>query len=284
VQPNDFEFFARVLKDRSGLVLTKDKGYLLENKLLPLVRQKKLRGVAELTTLLRNGDAALAEGVVEAMMAKDTGSFRDWKPFEHFRSTVLPNLLSARRLKKTFRILCAGVSAGQEAYSLAIILHEHAAALKDWDIEILGIDISPAAIATAETGLYSQFEVQRGLPVRKLLTYFVKTDDSWRINADARACVSFKVWNLLDELFPLGRFDVVLCRNVTAYFDLATKINVLQKLSRITSDDGILYVGAKEPLTGLSASYSEVDSKIGVYTIHRPDLGKIKSLADVDKA
>ena len=278
MQPEDFELFARVLKDRSGLVLTKDKGYLLENKLSPLTRQRKMRGLPDLAQQLRGGDTALAESVVEAMMAKDTGFFRNWKPFEHFRTVVIPNLLVTRRAKKAFRILCAGVSTGQEAYSLAILMHNHMAQLGDWQIDILGIDISASALASAEKGVYSQFDVQRGLPIRTLLTHFTKDDDSWRLNADVKALARFQAWNLLDDLFPLGRFDIVMCRNVTAYFDLATKVSVLQKLARITSDDGLLYLGRQEALSGLSANYIDVEPKLGVFGVHRPDVGKMKSL------
>lgn len=172
MQPDDFDFLARLLKERSGLVLTKDKGYLVENRLTPVVRQRRYKSMMELVGALKTGEQALAEAVVEAMMAKDTGFFRDWKPFEHFRNRVLPNLLTARKTKHSFRILCAGVSTGQEAYSLAMILDGLGHALAGWQAEIVGIDLSPVALTVATAGLYSQFEVQRGLPVRTLLKHF----------------------------------------------------------------------------------------------------------------
>ncbi|MBL8644565.1 MAG: protein-glutamate O-methyltransferase CheR [Rhodospirillaceae bacterium] len=279
MQPDDFEFLARLLKERSGLVLTKDKGYLVENRLMPVVRQKRLKTLAELLTALKNGEAAVAEHVVEAMMFKDTGFFRDWKPFEHFRHTVLPNLLATRKAKKTLRILCAGVSTGQEAYSLAMILDQAREAWAGWTAEIIGIDLSAPALTYAATGLYSQFEVQRGLPIRMLLKHFQKEDDSWRLKDAIRGMAELKVWNLMDDLFPLGRFDVVLCRNVLPYFDMQTKFAVLQKLGRSMSDDGVLYVGLHEPLSGVSTSFQAVNARLGIYVSGRAEAAKIATLA-----
>jgi len=131
----------------------------------------------------------------------------------------------------------------------------------------------------AAAGLYSQFDVQRGLPIRTLLKYFQKEEDSWRLNETIRSKVEFKTWNLLDDLFPLGRFDVALCRNVLPYFDMQTKFGTLQKLSRSMTDDGVLYVGLNEPLSGVSTSFQPVDAKRGIYTAHRPDVAKVHSLA-----
>lgn len=279
MQPDDFEFLARLLKERSGLVLTKDKGYLVENRLMALVRERRFKNLVEMIAALKNGEKTLSDGVVEAMMSKDTGFFRDWKPFEHFRTVVLPNALAARKAKRNFRILCAGASTGQEAYSVAMILDDVASSIADWNIEIVGIDLSASALTFATEGFYSQFDVQRGLPIRALLKHFQKDDDSWRLADKIRSRVAFKQWNLMEDLFPLGRFDVVLCRNVLPYFDMQTKFAVLQKLARSMADDGVLYVGLQEPLSGVSASFQAVDMKLGVYATHRPDVVKGTSLA-----
>ncbi|MBL8629584.1 MAG: protein-glutamate O-methyltransferase CheR [Rhodospirillaceae bacterium] len=279
MQPSDFEFLARVLKERSGLVLTKDKGYLVENRLMPLVRQTRCKTVADQRQAGQHGDADLTARVVEAMMFKDTGFFRDWKPFQHFRTVVLPNLLAARKAKKNFRILCAGVSTGQEAYSLAMALDQVRDQLDGWSPEVVGIDLSTSALTFAGEAIYSQFDVQRGLPIRMLLKYFLKDDDSWRLNDVIRPMVQFKFWNLMDDLFPLGRFDVVLCRNVLPYFDMQTKFAVLQKLSRSMTDDGVLYVGQHEPLSGVSPSFQAVDASLGVYAPQRSDAAKLPPLA-----
>jgi chemotaxis protein methyltransferase CheR len=279
MQPDDFGFLARLLKERSGLVLTKDKGYLVENRLMPVMRQKRFKTLADLMRAVQTGEPELSERVVEAMMFKDTGFFRDWRPFEHFRTVVLPNLMTARRAKKTFRILCAGVSTGQEAYSLAMILERLKGELAGWTCEIVGVDLSQASLAFADQAVYSQFDVQRGLPIRLLLKYFQKKDeDQWGLNTTIRNMVQFKPWNLMDDLFPLGRFDVVLCRNVLPYFDMQTKFAVLQKLSRSMTDDGVLYVGLQEPLSGVSPSFQAANAPLGIYISHRSDAAKIPPL------
>jgi chemotaxis protein methyltransferase CheR len=277
--PDDFEYAARLMKERSGLVLTRDKGYLFENRLMPVVREHNFRSVRELVSALRAGDPALQSSAVDAMMVKDTAFFRDWKPFVHFAKVVLPNIARARAAKKTMSILCAGVSTGQEAYSLAMLVREAAAAFAGWRIEIVGVDISASAVAAAQTGLYSQFDVQRGLPIRYLLRHFTKGDAGWILNEDMRNLVRFQTWNLLDDLFPLGRFDIVFCRNVMVYIDLQAKIGLLQKVNRTVADDGVLYLGAKEPLVGVSDAFRPVNRDLGIYAIHRPEKVVLSSLA-----
>lgn len=276
--PDDFDYAARLIKDRSGLVLTRDKAYLLENRLAPVVRQHNLKSFHELVAALRDGDEALQSAAVDAMMAKDTAFFRDWKPFVHFSKVVLPNIVATRRDRRAFRVLCAGVSTGQEAYSIAISVRE-AAQFVGWRTEIVGVDLSAAAIAAAGAGHYNQFDVQRGLPIRTLLRNFMKDEAGWQINGDLRAMVGFQTWNLLGDLYPLGRFDVILCRNVMIYLDLQTKIELMQKISRGLADDGVLYLGAQEPLTGVSAAFRPVNRDLGIYAAHRPEKVQLSSLA-----
>ncbi len=277
--PEDFEYAARLMKERSGLVLTRDKSYLLENRLMPVVRQHNFTSFHELVAALRTGDADLETRAVDAMMVKDTGFFRDWKPFVHFSKIVLPNLLGARRDRRQFRVLCAGVSTGQEAYSIAMAVREAGAAFAGWRAEIVGVDLSASAIAAAINGHYSQFDVQRGLPIKALLRHFTKDDGGWRLNGDVRDMVKFQTWNLLSDIYPLGRFDTILCRNVMVYLDLQAKIDLLQKISRSLADDGVLYLGTQEPLTGVSAAFRPVNRDLGIYAVHRLDKAQLTSLA-----
>lgn len=277
--PDDFEYAARLMKERSGLVLTRDKGYLLENRLMPVVRQHNFKSFHELVAAMKAGDPTLQSSAVDAMMAKDTAFFRDWKPFVHFSKVVLPNLLAARRERRHFRILCAGVSTGQEAYSLAMAIRDVAQHFAGWRIEIVGVDLSASAIASAMNGHYTQFEVQRGLPIHALLRHFAKDDAGWQLNGEVRNMVGFQTWNLLDDIYPLGRFDVVLCRNVMVYLDLQAKIDLLQKISRSLLDDGVLYLGTQEPLTGVSAAFRPVNRDLGIYAVHRLDKPQLASLA-----
>lgn len=277
--PDDFEYAARLMKERSGLVLTRDKSYLLENRLMPVVRQHNFKSFHELVAALRTGDPALQSSAVDAMMAKDTAFFRDWKPFVHFSKIVLPNILFARRDRRQFRVLCAGVSTGQEAYSIAMAVRDAAAQFSGWRAEIVGVDLSDSAIAAAIAGHYSQFDVQRGLPIKTLLRNFTKDEGGWRLDGDVRDMVKFQTWNLLTDIYPLGRFDAILCRNVMVYLDLQAKIDLLQKISRSLADDGVLYLGTQEPLTGVSAAFRPVNRDLGIYAVHRLDKVQLGSLA-----
>jgi chemotaxis protein methyltransferase CheR len=267
--PEDLAFVARLLKEQVGLVLTRDKSYLLENRLAPVVRELNLKGLPDLVARLRAGATELIEVVVDAMLSKDTGFFRDWRPFKHLRDVVLPNLGSARQGKRTLRVLCAGVSTGQEAYSLAMQIDDAAAIFAGWRIEIVGVDVSHSAISIAEAGIYNQFEVQRGLPIRALLKHFKKHGETWHVSDEARGNVSFKQWNLLHDLYPLGQFDVILCRNVLSYFDQQTKLAILQKLSRLLMEDGVLYVGVSETVIGVSNNFTPVIADQGIYAVRR---------------
>lgn len=171
----------------------------------------------------------------------------------------------ARARAKRLRILCAGASTGQEAYSTALTVLESGWFVSDWDVDIVGIDLSEFALTVATRAAYTQFEVQRGLPIRVLAQHFTKQDDHWLLADAVRRMVEFKTWNLLDDLTPLGRFDVVMCRNVLAYFDLQSKAAVLKKLARIIAPDGRLYLGGAETTTGVSDGFRTVDAALAVY-------------------
>lgn len=270
MKPEDFDFLAKMLKDRSGLVLTKDKSYLLESRLMPVARKRGYKGLDELVAQLRKRDEALAVDVTEAMTTNESFFFRDQKPFDQFKQVVLPNLLQTRATKKSFRIWCAAASSGQEPYSLAMILKEEGAKLAGWKTEIVGTDISREILQKARAGLYSQFEVQRGLPIQMLVKYFKKRDDQWEIDPAIRAMVQYKEWNLLGDLSALGSFDVVFCRNVLIYFDQETKGGVLDNISRQMSDDGVLYLGGAETVLGISERFKPIPSQRGVYAVAKP--------------
>jgi len=243
MRPEDFDFIAKLLKDRSGLVITRDKSYLLESRLTPVARKRGLKGLDDLVASLRTAGEDLLREVTEAMTTNESFFFRDIKPFDQFRNVVLPAMLASRAAKKSFRIWSAACSSGQEAYSLAMILKEEAAKLAGWKIEIIGTDISNEMLEKAKAGMYSQFEVQRGLPIQLLVKYFKKNNEMWQIDPSIRAMVQFKEYNLLHDLKPLGQFDVVFCRNVLIYFDQPTKTRVLENISKNMPDDGFLYLG-----------------------------------------
>ena len=233
--PSDYDYLRKLLRERSGLVLSADKHYLVESRLLPVARRAGFAGLAELVLELKRGARSepLAVDVVEAMTTHESYFFRDKLPFEHLRHVVVPALMAARTKARRLRIWCAAASTGQEPYSVAMCLREMAAQLADWRVEIVATDLCRDVLDRAKAGTYSQFEVQRGLPIGFLLKYFARDGETWRVAPDIRRMVQFRPLNLLSDFSHLGMFDVVFCRNVLIYFDQATKTNVLDRIGRV---------------------------------------------------
>jgi len=264
----DFEFICQILRERSGLVLTNDKAYLLESRLLPVARKWKLATFDDLVRIIRSKmDEAVIRDVVEAMTTNESFFFRDTKPFDQFKALVLPALLKSRAASRTIRIWSAACSSGQEPYSLAMILSESAAQLNGWKIEIVGTDLSTEILNRAKEGMYSQFEVQRGLPITMLVKNFAQIGDRWQINAKIRGMVQYKEFNLLQDPMALGRFDVVFCRNVLIYFDQPTKTRVLNSVAKLMPEDGFLFLGGAETVLGITDKFQMVPGQRGVYGV-----------------
>ena len=263
--PPDYEYLRKLLKDHSGLDLSADKQYLIESRLLPLARKAGLAGFPELVQKMKGGSPAFIAQVVEAMTTNETFFFRDKIPFEHFRDTIMPELLQARAGRKSLRIWCAAGSTGQEPYSLAMCLKEMSAALTGWRVEILATDLSQEVLEKSRAGIYSQFEVQRGLPIQLLVKYFRQIGELWQVNADLRAMVQHRQLNLLHDFSQLGSFDVIFCRNVMIYFDQDTKTNIFGRLARTIEPDGFLVLGAAETVVGLTEQFKPVGDRRGLY-------------------
>jgi chemotaxis protein methyltransferase CheR len=266
VTPHDYDYLRGFLKERSGLVLSADKQYLVESRLLPLVRKAGVANLGELVLKLQKpGATSLAAEVVDAMTTNETFFFRDKLPFDHFRDAVLPALMAARGSQQHVRIWCAACSTGQEPYSLAISLKEMGAALAGWRFDIVASDIAAPVMARAIAGVYSQFEVQRGLPITLLLKYFQQSGENWQVVPEIRAMVKFRQLNLLRDFSALGTFDVVFCRNVLIYFDHATKVDVLHRIARSMAPDGFLLLGAAETVIGLTDRFRPHPDRRGLY-------------------
>ncbi len=263
--PPDYEYLRKLLKDHSGLDLSADKQYLIESRLLPLARKSGLSGISDLVQKMKGGSASQVAQVVEAMTTNETFFFRDKVPFDHFRETIMPELLKARSVRKAIRIWCAAGSTGQEPYSLAMCLKEMAAALAGWRVEILATDLSQEVLEKSRSGIYSQFEVQRGLPIQLLVKYFKQSGEFWQINADIRAMVQHRQLNLLHDFSQLGTFDVIFCRNVLIYFDQDTKINIFNRLAKAMEPDGFLVLGAAETVVGLTETFKPYAEWRGLY-------------------
>ena len=181
---------------------------------------------------MKGGADALTSEVVEAMTTNETFFFRDKIPFDHLKEAVLPALVAGARGRRALRIWCAASSTGQEPYSIAMCLKEIGAALAGWRIEIVATDLSQAVLEKSKAGIFSQFEVQRGLPIQMLVKYFTQIGELWQLNADIRAMVQHRQLNLLQDFSHLGTFDVIFCRNVLIYFDQDTKAGIFERLSQ----------------------------------------------------
>ena len=235
--PSDYEYLRKLLKERSGLDLSADKQYLVESRLLPLARKSSLPGIPELVAKMKGGAETVTSEVVEAMTTNETFFFRDKIPFDHLRETVIPAMAQARAARRSLRIWCAASSTGQEPYSIAMCLKEAGSLLSGWRTEIVATDLSQAVLEKSKAGIFSQFEVQRGLPIQLLVKYFTQNGELWQINAEIRSMVQHRQLNLLQDFSHLGVFDIIFCRNVLIYFDQQTKIEVL-RIPRPTSSSG----------------------------------------------
>ena len=263
--PSDYEYLRKLLKERSGLDLSADKQYLVESRLLPLARKASLPGIAELVQKMKGGAGALTAEVVEAMTTNETFFFRDKVPFDHFRQAIMPEILKGRTARRSVRIWCAAGSTGQEPYSLAMCLKEMDSQLAGFRVEIIATDLSQEVLEKSKAGLYSQFEVQRGLPIQLLVKYFKQTGEFWQINPEIRAMVQHRQLNLLHDFSHLGVFDVIFCRNVLIYFDQETKINIFSRLCKAMEPDGFLVLGAAETVVGLTDAFKPYPDKRGLY-------------------
>lgn len=264
--PSNFDFIAGILKDRSGLIVTPDKLYLLDARLSPIARKHNCATLDALVTAMRAPLAnALIDEVVDAMTTNETSFFRDRNPFEAMRTTLIPALVAKRAAQRSLRIWSAACSTGQEPYSLAMMLRDSFPALKDWRIEIVATDLSPTVLQRARDGMFSAFEVQRGLPIQMLVKHFDQVEQNWRIKPELRRMIDFRPCNLLGDIAALGRFDLILCRNVLIYFDQPTKSAVLHRMAKMLPPDGALILGGAESVFGICDALSDVGGMRGIY-------------------
>ena len=265
-----FDYLRAFVKSRSGLSLGTEKRYLVESRLAPVCQKSGLPGLPDLVVRLRSTrDPALERAVVEAMATNETFFFRDKVPFDLFRDVLLPRCLAAQAATRRLRIWCAAASTGQEPYSIAMLLHEAGPRLAGWQVEIVATDIATGVLEKAKAGLYSQFEVQRGLPIGMLLRHFKQTGETWQLSSAIRAMVDFRALNLLQDFSRLGTFDIVFCRNVLIYFDAATKADVLSRLARALNPGGAVLLGAAETVIGLSDALAPHPEHRGLYVAGR---------------
>lgn len=267
----EFEILRAFLKVRSGLALSPDKRYLVESRLTPICTRFKIENLSRLVWEIKSGrSVALENAAIEAMTTNETFFFRDKAPFDLFQDVLLPKFIKERAATRRLRIWCAAASTGQEPYSLAMLLKEAAPRMPGWQIEIIATDISNEVLEKARAGLYNQFEVQRGLPIKLLVKYFTQKGDQWQIAPEIRSMVDYRYLNLIEDFKRLGQFDIVYCRNVLIYFDTAMKANVLHRISQVMASDGALVLGASETILGITDALSLDPAYRGLYNKTNP--------------
>lgn len=269
ISPEQFDYLANLVKQRSGLALSRDKLYLVESRLQPLARAHGCADLPSLVQLVRTqSPERVVVDIVEAMTTNESSFFRDTKPFEQLRKRVLPRVLTSPGAQsgKHLRIWSAACSTGQEPYTIAISLLEESAQLAGWKSSILATDIAQHVLRRAEVGTYTQFEVQRGMPIQLLLKYFEQQPQSqWKVKDAVRALVRFRTLNLLESYAALGNFEIIFCRNVLIYFDEATKSSVLDRLAQSLTPDGVLFLGSTENILGLTTALKPLEGEHGLF-------------------
>lgn len=270
----DIDAVCGLVLDLCGVYLDQSKGYLIEARLADLVTRTGCKTYAELARKARvTSDRALQTQIVDAITTNETLFFRDNSPFEALRHKVIPDLIDSKAgtvFPRRIRIWSAACSTGQEPYSIAITLRELIPDLDDWDITILGTDVSDAAVKRASLGLYAPHEIERGLSPAHLNKYFRRVGKDWQVRDELRTLVSYQKLNLLQPFASLGTFDVVLCRNVAIYFTPEARRDVFRRLAERLPANGYLFVGASESLTDLGTRFEPQNHCRSVF--YRPNL------------
>ena len=262
----EYDHFCALIGQRSGLVLDSGKTYLVASRLEPIARANGLADVSALLALIKCGaPETLVRACVDAMATHESLFFRDGTPFEHLERLVLPELAAARPAGQPLRILCAACSSGQEPYSIAMLIQEQAGRLGGRKAEIIGADMSEGILSKARAGVYSSFEVQRGLSPERQARWLTPQGAAFEMSPKIRGMVTFRRHNLLDGMTGMGTFDIIFCRNVLIYFDQAKKSQVMNQLAGALALDGALFLGSAETVMGLTDALALQPGSRGLY-------------------
>lgn len=258
---------ADLLESRTGQTLSESRRWRISSALSGLFREFGIQNVDQLACLLeRPGEHQLATRVVEALLNNETYFFRDHAYFSTLANTVLPELQRKRGNSKKLTIWSAGCSTGQEVLSLAMTFAEQPGRWQDWKVDILGTDVSGKAIDQARSGVYSQFEIQRGISVAQMLNFFAETPNGWKVDERIHSMTRFEQQNILDFPPSPGKFDLVLCRNVLLYFDPETRRRAFDRLASATAADGMLMLGAGETVVGQTDKFEPAACGSALYS------------------
>ncbi|HEX3424226.1 MAG TPA: protein-glutamate O-methyltransferase CheR [Sphingomicrobium sp.] len=268
ISDSSTRILAGLLEARTGQQLTMSRRWRIETALSALLRERGIATLDELITILVMGkEPSLSQFVVEALLNNETYFFRDRAPFDLLQRYALHELSARREKSKRLRIWSAGCSTGQEAYSLAMLFAEEPEKWRGWTIDILGTDVSTGCIDRARNGIYSQFEVQRGLGINQTIKWFEECTDGWRAVEELRRPVRFQVHNLLEQAPHPGGFDIVLCRNVLLYLSPEKKALSFERLTGAMAEDGWLMLGAGETVIGQTRKLGADVNARGLYRL-----------------
>ena len=268
VSDSSCRILAGLLEARTGQQLTSSRRWRIETALASILRERAIPTIDELITrLVMGNEPSLAANVVEALLNNETYFFRDRNPFDLLVAEALPSLAVKRHSSRRLRIWSAGCSTGQEAYSLAMLFAGDPVRWSGWTIDILATDVSSSVIDRARAGVYTQFEVQRGLGVKEMLRWFGEADDGWRIAEPLRRSVRFHVHNILEPAPAPGQFDVVLCRNVLLYLSPERRRQAFDRLAGAMAPDASLMLGAGETVIGQTERLVADRERRGLYLL-----------------
>jgi len=265
MRPEEIAQVVSLCRARAGLKLAPDKTYLMESRLAPVARREGFDSISALLEAIRaRREDPLIWAAVEALASGETSFFRDREPFAEFRDEIIPQLARLRG-GAPIKVWSAACATGQEVYSLSMMLGELMEGDAALRVELAASDLSRLALEKAQSGLYNQFEVQRGLPIRLLARHFEKEGDQWRLSAEVRQRVRWRRINLIAGLRQIGRFDVIFCRYVLWHMTEDAQRKIADDLAAILPEDGYLVTGAKEPMGGLAEAFQPIATRAGLY-------------------
>ncbi len=268
VEQEQLAFIASFVRKRSGMVLRPEKAYLIEARLGEVARSRGLESFRALTNRLHAQDAELENEVIDAMTVNETSFYRDLVPFHVIKQRMLPEVVERRSAEKSINLWCAASSTGQEPYTVAMLIREHFPQLRDWRVRFVASDISDTVLERARSGVYSQLEVNRGLPAPLLLKYFTRVSSGWQVSDEVRALVDFRKINLLGDWKGIHDIDIVLMRNVLIYFDVDTKRDILARVRDRLAPHGFLMLGGAESTLNIDEGYERLaNAKCSAYRL-----------------
>jgi chemotaxis protein methyltransferase CheR len=256
----EFDFFRRIIKEKSGIQLEEGKEYLVESRLRPVIEKEAgISNLVDLIALMRNQpNHPVVNRVIDAMTTNETLFFRDPPVYDTLRERILPDLIAARTSVRELSIWCCASSSGQEPYSLLMMLANDFPSLRDWKVRVIATDISPTMIERTRRGVYSNLEISRGLLPGYRDKYLTPFEEGWQIKPALRSALELRELNLAAQWPDLGRFDLVMLRNVLIYFDVPTKLDILRRVRQCMRPDGFMLLGGGETTLGIDDGFERL--------------------------